>query len=80
VILFTGPMKEMPPALNATGGVVGVDWRVGVDDTCVADVVVGVVPVVLVVLVVDCPLLTLVPAHAVSIIIRTRTALHTNIP
>ena len=23
VLLFTGPMKEIPPALNATGGAVG---------------------------------------------------------
>jgi hypothetical protein len=74
VILFTGPMKEMPPALKATGGEVGVGGCVGVAGTCVAAVVVAVVPVVA-----DCPVLPATPPHAVSNVIITTTKLHISI-
>jgi hypothetical protein len=77
VILFTGPMKEMPPALKATGGEVGVGGCVGVAGTCVAAVVVAVVPVVA-----GCPELPELPAtppHAVSNVIITTTKLHISI-
>jgi len=65
VTLFAGPMKEIPPGLNATGLGVGVDGVVAVGVTCVAegvvaDDVVGVVPVV------DCDGLVEMPVHAVS--------------
>jgi hypothetical protein len=74
VILFTGPMKEMPPALKATGGEVGVGGCVGGAGTCVAAVVVAVVPVVA-----DCPVLPATPPHAVSNVIITTTKLHISI-
>jgi hypothetical protein len=75
VTLFTGPINEMPPALNATG------WAVGEDDTvvvgcctCVVDDVVTVEPVV------DCPVLVPVPAHAEISNIITSAAVPTSIP
>jgi hypothetical protein len=74
VMLFTGPMKEMPPALNATGVVAG--DCVGVASTGVADDVATVVPVTPVVPVVPgegCPLLPPTPEHAVINNIITRT-------
>jgi hypothetical protein len=61
VILFTGPINEMPPALNATG------WAVGEDDWVVVGCCTGVVDVVVVFVegfVVDCPVLVPVPAQA----------------
>ena len=77
VILFTGPMNEMPPALNATGWAVGEDdWVVVGCCTCVVDVV----GVLVVELVVDCPVLVPVPAHAETINIITIAAVPTNIP
>src|SRR6266699_2029303 len=57
VMLFTGPMNEMPPALNASGE------GVAAGGTCNAGVVVAVVPGG------DCT----VPAHAVSNIITRTT-------
>ena len=71
VMLFTGPINEMPPARNATG-VVALEaggW-VAVGGTCLVDGVVvavtaGVPPEF---------------AHAVIKIIITRTMLHTSIP
>jgi len=74
VMLFTGPMNEMPPALNATGGAVGEGGRVAVGGTCVVGAVVGVVPVVV------CPVLAPVPAHAEINNIITRTAIPTSKP
>ena len=74
VMLFTEPMNEIPPALNATGVEVGADVCVAAGGTCVADVVVVVVPVV------GCPVLPPVPAQAVIKSIKTRTTAHTSIP
>ena len=66
VMLFTGPMNEMPPALKATGEGVRVGACVAVGGTCVADVVVAVGAGG------GCPVVVLVPAHAViRNIIRT---------
>jgi len=77
VILFTGPMNEMPPALNGTGWAVGEDdWVVVGCCTCVVDVV----GVLVVGLVVDCPVLVPVPAHAETINIITIAVVPTNIP
>ena len=70
-------MNEMPPALNATGWAVGEDdWVVVGCCTCVVDVV----GVLVVELVVDCPVLVPVPAHAETINIITIAAVPTNIP
>jgi hypothetical protein len=77
VILFTGPINEMPPALNATGWVVGDDWGVAIGVTWVVEVDVVVVTVDPVV---GCPLFVPVPAHAVSKNTRATTAVHTNKP
>lgn len=74
VILFTGPMKEMPPALNATGAAVGAGGCVAVGGTCVAVLVVAVV------LVVGCPGLLATPEHPAIKIMRPRTTVHTSIP
>ena len=68
----------MPPALNATGWAVGEDdWVVVGCCTCVVDDVVG---VVVVGLVVDCPVLVPVPAHAETNNNITIAAVPTNIP
>jgi len=77
VILFTGPMNEMPPGLNATvegvevevGGCVGV--AVG---TSVGELVVAVLPAA------GCEVLLPVPAHAVIKNNIARTTVHANIP
>src|SRR5207344_2438949 len=77
VILFTGPINEMPPALNATGWAVGEDdWVVDGCCTCVVDVVWGFV----VEFVVDCPVLVPVPAQAETNNIIAIAALPTSIP
>jgi hypothetical protein len=76
LIAFTGPMKEMPPGLKATGDEPGVgdeDVVPGVVD--VPDVAVAVVPGV------DGPGLPLpTPEHAVIRSIMTRPAIDTSIP
>src|SRR5437762_11636458 len=77
VILFTGPMNEMPPALNATGWAVGEDdWVVVGCCTCVVDVV----GVLVVELVVDCRVLVAVQAHAETNKIITIAAVCKSIP
>jgi hypothetical protein len=79
VMLFTGPMNEMPPGLNATvEGVEAGGW-VAVGGTCVADVVVADV-VVAVLPVAGCGVLMLVPEQAVIKSNIARTTVHTNIP
>ena len=70
VMLFTGPMNEMPPALKATGAIVGVGGTgvaVAVDGIGVAMAGVAVAPVV------DCPTLLPAVAHPATnnIILRT---------
>ena len=77
VTLFTGPMNEMPPGLNAT--VEGVEVAVGACvgaavGTCVGEVVVEVLPVA------GCEVLLPVPEQAVIKINIARTAVHTNMP
>jgi len=72
VMLFTGPMKEIPPGLNAT--VEGVEVVVGgcvvaVGATCVAGAVVGVVPDE------GCVVLLVVPPQAESNTIITSTTI-----
>jgi hypothetical protein len=77
LIAFTGPMKEMPPGLKATGDEPGVgdeDVVPGVVDVPVPDVAVAVVPGV------DGPLPPLTPAHAVIRSIITRPAIDMSIP
>jgi hypothetical protein len=74
VTLFTGPMNEMPPALNGTGAAVMAGDGVAVGGTCVADVVVAVI------FVVGCPVPPLTPAHAAVKIVIKRTTVHTSIP
>jgi len=78
VMLFTGPMNEMPPGINATvevGGCVGA--TVG---TSVGELVVAVLPVAAVLPAAGCEVLPPVPAHAVIKINIARTAVHANIP
>jgi len=77
VMLFAGPMNEMPPGLNGTAVAVGPAGCVAVGDGLEEVVVaVAVVPVVGV----DCVVVLPTPEHAVSKIIVTRTAAPTSIP